>query len=276
LIDVKNPNMNRKTIILIIVIICALGGLGFILYSQFFLKNGNGQELGRLGEIKKRGEIIIGTDATYPPMESLDKQGNFSGMDVDVAQEIASDLGVKAKFKNIIWEEIFDAAKNGEVDMIISSITITKERTEILAFSDPYFNAGQVIVITTDKRGIINEPKDLKEYRVGVQAGTTSEEEVLKYVANPSSVNAYENYDLAKKDLLEGKIDAIVIDYPAAIGMIAEEKGLQIAGEIFTQEFYGIAIQKYQPELLSQINKSIRRLKQEGELKRIEEKWLGQ
>jgi polar amino acid transport system substrate-binding protein len=268
--------MNRKTIILIIVIICALGGLGFILYSQFFLKNGNGQELGRLGEIKKRGEIIIGTDATYPPMESLDKQGNFSGMDVDVAQEIASDLGVKAKFKNIIWEEIFDAAKNGEVDMIISSITITKERTEILAFSDPYFNAGQVIVITTDKRGIINEPKDLKEYRVGVQAGTTSEEEVLKYVANPSSVNAYENYDLAKKDLLEGKIDAIVIDYPAAIGMIAEEKGLQIAGEIFTQEFYGIAIQKYQPELLSQINKSIRRLKQEGELKRIEEKWLGQ
>jgi ABC-type amino acid transport substrate-binding protein len=89
-------------------------------------------------------------------------------------------------------------------------------------------------------------------------------------------VNAYENYDLAKEDLLNGKIDAIVIDYPAAIGMIVKEKGLQITGEIFTQEFYGIAIQKDQPELLSQINKSIRRLKQEGELMRIEEKWLGQ
>lgn len=268
--------MTKRTIVLIIVIICALGGLGFILYSQFFSGNGNGQELGRLGEIKKRGEIIIGTDATYPPMESLDEQGNFLGMDVDIAKEIASDLGVEAKFKNIIWEEIFDAAKKGETDMIISSITITKERTEILAFSDPYFNAGQVIVVMKDKEGVINGPKDLKEYRVGVQAGTTSEEEALKYVANPSSVKAYENYDLAKEDLLNGKIDAIVIDYPAAIGMIAKEKGLQIAGEIFTQEFYGIAIQKDQPQLLSQINKSIRRLKQEGELRRIEEKWLGQ
>ena len=275
--------MTKKIVILtIIIIIGVLGGLGFVLYSdydsynQFFLKNGNGQELGRLGEIKKRGEIIIGTDATYPPMESMDEQGNFFGMDVDIAQEIASDLGVKVKFTNVIWEEIFDAAKNGEVDMIISAITITKERTEILAFSDPYFNAGQVIVSAKDKEEIINEPESLKQYKVGVQVGTTSEEEARKYAANPSLVNIYENYDLAREDLLEGKIDAIIIDYPAAVEMVAKEKRLQIAGGIFTQEFYGIAIQKNQPELLSQINKSIRRLKQEGELKRIEEKWLSQ
>ena len=277
-----------KKIIILIIIIGALGGLGFVAYNdydisgifarynQFFLKNGNGQESGRLGEIKKRGEIIIGTDATYPPMESLDEQGNFFGMDVDIAKEIASDLGVEAKFKNVIWEEIFGAVKNGEVDMIISAITITKERTEVLAFSDPYFNAGQVIVSTKNKEGIIKGPENLKEYKVGVQAGTTSEEEAKKYAANPSLVNTYENYDLAKEDLLEGKIDAIIIDYPAAVGMIAKEKRLQIAGGIFTQEFYGIATQKNQLELLLQINKSVRRLKQEGKLKTIEEKWLGQ
>ena len=277
-----------KKIIILIIIIGALGGLGFVAYNdydisgifvrynQLFLKNGNGQESGRLGEIKKRGEIIIGTDATYPPMESLDEQGNFFGMDVDIAKEIASDLGVEAKFKNVIWEEIFGAVKNGEVDMIISAITITKERTEVLAFSDPYFNAGQVIVSTKNKEGIIKGPENLKEYKVGVQAGTTSEEEAKKYAVNPSLVSAYENYDLAKEDLLEGKIDAIIIDYPAAVGMIAKEKRLQIAGEIFTQEFYGIATQKNQLELLLQINKSVRRLKQEGKLKTIEEKWLGQ
>ncbi|MBI4359278.1 MAG: basic amino acid ABC transporter substrate-binding protein [Candidatus Nealsonbacteria bacterium] len=268
--------MTKRVIVLTIVIIGLLGGLGFVLYNQFFFGRGDGQELGRLGEIKKRGEIIIGTDATYPPMESRDEQGNFSGMDIDIAREIASDLGVRAKFKNIIWEEIFNAAKNGETDMIISAITITKERTETLAFSDPYFNAGQVIVSAKDKKGIISGPKDLKEYRVGVQVGTTSEEEARKYTGNPSLVNTYENYDLAKEDLLQGKIDAIIIDYPAAVGMVAGEEKLQIAGEIFTQEFYGIAIQKDQPALLSQINKSIRRLKQAGELRRIEEKWLGQ
>ena len=268
--------MTKRTIILVTIIIFILGGLGFFLYSQFFSGNGNGQELGRLGDIKKRGEIIIGVDATYPPMESLDEQGNFFGMDIDIAKEIASDIGVEAKFKNIIWEEIFNAVKNGEVDMVISAVTITAERAETLGFSDPYFNAGQVIVSTTDKEGIINEPKDLKEYRVGVQVGTTSEVEAREYAANPSLVNAYENYDLAKEDLLEGKIDAIIIDYPAAIGMVAKEKRLQIAGGIFTQEFYGIATQKDQPGLLLQINKTIRRLKQEGELNKIEEKWLSQ
>ena len=268
--------MTKRTIILATIIIFILGGLGLILYGQFFLGNGNGQELGKLGEIKKRGEIIIGTDATYPPMESLDEQGNFFGMDVDIAKEIALDLGVKAKFRDIIWEEIFDTLRNGEVDMVISAVTITTERAETLGFSDPYFNAGQVIVSATDKKGIINEPKDLKEYRVGVQVGTTSEEEARKYAANPSLVNTYENYDLAKEDLLEGKIDAIIIDYPAAVGMTAKNSGLQMVGDIFTQEFYGIATQKDQQELVLQINKTIRRLKREGELKRIEEKWLSQ
>ncbi|MDP3093570.1 MAG: basic amino acid ABC transporter substrate-binding protein [bacterium] len=268
--------MTKRIIVLAIVIIFALGGFGFFIYNQFFSERGRAPELGRINEIKKRGEIIIGTDATYPPMESVDEQGNFFGMDIDIAKEIASDLGVEAKFKNIIWEEIFDAVKNKEVDMIISAITITRERAETLGFSDPYFNAGQVIVSTTDKKRIINEPEDLKEYRVGVQVGTTSEEEARKYAANPSLVNTYENYDLAKEDLLKGKIDAIIIDYPAAVGMTAKEKDLQIVGDIFTQEFYGIAIQKDQPGLLSQINKTIRRLKREGELKKIEEKWLSQ
>ncbi|MBU4351329.1 basic amino acid ABC transporter substrate-binding protein [Candidatus Parcubacteria bacterium] len=268
--------MTKRTIILATIIIFILGGLGLILYGQFFSGNGNGQELGRLGEIKKRGEIIIGTDATYPPMESLDEQGNFSGMDIDIIKEIASDLGVEVKFKNVIWEEIFNAVKNGEVDVIISAITITQERTETLAFSDPYFNAGQVIVSTKDKEGVINRPEDLGGYRVGAQVGTTSEEEARKYTNDLSLVSAYENYDLAKEDLLEGKIDAIIIDYPAAVGMTAKDKGLQIMGDIFTQEFYGIAIQKDQQELLLQINKTIRRLKREGELKKIEEKWLSQ
>lgn len=269
--------MTKRTIILATIIIFILGGLGFFLYSQFFSGNGNGQELGRLGEIKKRGEIIIGIDATYPPMESLDEQGNFFGMDVDIAKEIALDLDVKAKFRNIIWEEIFNTLKNGEVDMVISAVTITTERAETLGFSDPYFNAGQVIVSTTDKKGVINGPEDLiRGYRLGVQVETTSEEEARKYASDPSLVIVYENYDLAKEDLLKGKIDAIIIDYPAAIGMTAKDKGLQIMGDIFTQEFYGIATQKDQPELLLQINKTIRRLKREGELKKIEEKWLSQ
>jgi len=264
--------MNKTiTVVLAIVIVGSLVGLGFVFREKLFPKNGWSADSGKVSEIKKKGELVVGTDATYPPMESLDQEGNVVGMDIDIAREAALDMGVKAVFRNIAWDQLFDAVKNGEVDMAISAITITKERTETLGFSDPYFNAGQVIVSTEDKKGLFRGPEDLKDYKVGVQTGTTSEQEAQKY---SSKVKAYENYELAKEGLLLGQIDAIVIDYPAAVGMVAQEPRLHLAGEIFTQEFYGIAGQKDQPDLFLQLNKTIRRLKREGGLSQIEQKWL--
>jgi len=264
--------MAKRNIILVIITVLILAGTGVFLYNRL-LPEEIADPL--LRKIKEQGEIIVGTDATYPPMESIDEEGNFFGMDIDIAKEIASDLGVKVKFKNIIWEEVFAAVREGEVDMIISSITITLGRAETMSFSDPYFNAGQVIVIRTDKKEIIKGVEDLLGHTLGVQVETTSEEEAKKYTAS-TLVKSYENYDLAKEELLGGEIDAIIIDYPAAVGMVAEEKDLQIMGAPFTQEFYGVATQKNQKALLSQINRTIRRLKREGKLKELEEKWLVQ
>jgi len=264
--------MTKRNIILATITILILAGTGIFLYNELLPEEIKDP---LLRKIKEQGEIIVGTDATYPPMESIDQEGNFLGMDIDIAKEIASDLEVEVKFRNIIWEEIFDTVREGEVDMIISSITITPERAETMSFSDPYFNAGQVIVIRTDKQEVIKGVEDLLGHTLGVQVETTSEEEAKKHT-DPSLVKSYENYDLAKEDLLEGEIDVIIIDYPAAIGMVAGEKDLQIVGVPFTQEFYGVATQKNQKVLLSEINKTIRRLKREGKLKELEEKWLSQ
>lgn len=224
-----------------------------------------------LKKIHDRGTITIGTDATYPPMESIDENGDFIGIDIDIAREIAADLGVKVDLQNIIWEELFNTVKEGKVDMIISAITITAERAQTLAFSDPYFNAGQVMVTKKDMADLIRGVEDLKGRKVGTQMETTSETEAKKYT---DSVVTFENYNLALGDLLEGKVEAIVIDYPAALGMVAENEGLAIVGEPFTQEFYGAAVQIGQNELLGRINETIRRLKQTGELKKLEERWL--
>ncbi|MFH0987462.1 MAG: transporter substrate-binding domain-containing protein [Patescibacteria group bacterium] len=226
-----------------------------------------------LKKIKTQDKIIVGTDATYPPMENIDEEGNFIGMDIDIAREIASDLGVKAEFRNIIWEEIFDTLLRGEVDMLISSITITSERTEKMAFSDPYFNAGQVIVTIIDKVDEIRGVEDIAGKKLGVQIETTSQIEAQKYT-DSEQVIAFKNYDLAKEELLKGRIDAIIIDYPAAVGMVSKEKTLKIIGEPFTQEFYGIAVRKEEKALLGEINKTIRRLKRENELERIMRRWL--
>ncbi len=226
-----------------------------------------------LKRIKTQGKIIVGTDATYPPMEGLDEENNFVGMDIDIAREIASDLGVQVEFRNIVWEEIFDTLLAGEVDMLISSITITSERTQTMGFSDPYFNAGQIIVTTIDGAEGIGGVEDLSGRNVGVQAETTSETQAKRYT-DPSLVISFENYDLAKEALLEGTIDAIIIDYPAGIGMVSAEETLETIGEPFTQEFYGVAVKKGEEKLLEEINKTIRHLKQEGKLKELEQRWL--
>jgi len=218
-------------------------------------------------------KLVVGTDATYPPMEYFDDAGNFAGMDIDIAKEIALDLGAEIEFRNITWEKIFDALPTGEVHTLISSITITPERAQTMDFSDPYFNAGQVVVTTTDKATGITGVEDLDGKKVGVQVGTTSEVEAKKYT-DPSLVKGFADYDLAKSALLNGVIDAVIIDYPAAVGMVSGETTLKIIGEPFTQEFYGVAVKKGEEKLLAEINKTIRRLKREGKLTELEEKWL--
>ena len=263
--------MGKKSLIFLIIVAIGIISVG----GYFFFRSVREEiiEAPMLKKIKTQDKIIVGTDATYPPMENIDEEGNFIGMDIDIAREIASDLGVRAEFRNIIWEEIFDTLLRGEVDMLISSITITSERTEKMAFSDPYFNAGQVIVTIIDKVDEIRGVEDMAGKKLGVQIETTSQIEAQKYT-DPEQVIAFKNYDLAKEELLKGRIDAIIIDYPAAVGMVSKEKTLKIIGEPFTQEFYGIAVRKEEKALLGEINKTIRRLKRENELERIMRRWL--
>jgi len=224
-----------------------------------------------LAEIQKRGKLIIGTEALYPPMEYFDENGNIVGIDIEIGKRIAESLGVQAEFRHIPWQELFDKLLEKEVDILISAITILPEREEIMAFSKPYFNAGQIIVTTKDKANVIKGVEDLHDKKIGVQAQTTSEEEALKISTN---VISYADYEEAKKDLLEGKIDAIIIDYPAAIGMTSQIKELTIVGKPFTQEFYGIALRKEDQALLEAINQILSEMQRRGELEEIISQWI--
>ena len=257
--------MSKKLLIIlgIMIVIVAVGGV--IWWQQKPAE----EEL----QVVKNGKLVIGTDATYPPMEFFSETDDFVGMDIDIAKEIALDLGTQIEFRNIAWEGIFDTLLAGEVDILISAITITPERTQIMDFSDPYFNAGQVVVVMIDGADGIKGVEDLGGKTIGVQTGTTSETEAKKYT-DPAMVMSFADYDLAKSALFDQVIDAIIIDYPAAVGMVSEGEALKVVGEPFTQEFYGVAVRKGDDELLEEINKTIRRLKREEKLKELEEKWL--
>lgn len=265
--------MNKK-IILSTICLILIGILLWVGGKSYFRASREKITDPLLKKIKSEGKIIVGTDASFPPMESVNETGEIVGFDVDLAQEIAKDLKVKVEIKNISWDKLFDALLNKEVDMIIAGVTITPERAKIYAFSDPYFNAGQAIVTTSEKSEEIKGIEDLAGKKLGVQLETTAEIEAKK-LTDPELVISYENYDLALNDLLAGKIDAIIVDYPVGANMVAKTKNLKIVGEPFTQEFYGVVVRKEDKVLLEQINKTIRRLKMEGTLKQLETKWLG-
>ena len=120
----------------------------------------------------------VATDAAYAPFESLNNKKEVVGFSVDILEAIAKKRGMKIKFINTPWEGIFATLSTGDRDMVISSVTITPERKQSMDFSDPYFEAKQLIAV--GKNSKVSKFTDLKTLKVGVQTGTSGDEVVQK------------------------------------------------------------------------------------------------
>lgn len=255
-----------KTIVMLLVAVILVYG-GALLFKQYSLQN-----IKTGGGVKTvvAGKLIVATDATYPPLESVDDKGKIVGFDIDLASEIAKKMGLTLEVKNVSFDKIFDELDNGKVDLIISSVTITPERLAKFAFSSPYFNAGQVLIVNKDSG--FRSVTDLRGKKIGAQADTTSLEEALR-LTDSGLVASYPDYDLVLKDLSSKKIDALVVDYPAGVGMTQKNDMLKILGEPFTQEFYGVVLKKQNKELLMDVNNIIAELKRTNRLTEIRKIW---
>lgn len=259
-------------ILAVIALIGAIVG-GYFLVSKGKISIPSTSSSPEIAEVKNKGKIVVGTDATYPPLEYKNEKGEIVGFDLDLAKEIAGGMKVDLEVKNISFDKIFSALEKGEIDLIISSVTITSERQKTMDFSTPYLNAGQVVVVNKDNQEIM-DIHDIKESLVGVQSSTTSEEEALKYT-DKGNVKKYPDYVLAKTDLLAGKIDAIIIDYPAGISLSQDSGGeLKVIGKPFTSEFYGVVVAKGKSGLVGVVDDIIAKLKKSGRLSEIENTWF--
>lgn len=247
-------------------------GIGYT-YYQGLVKKEEPPEVGpNVQKILDAGKIVVGIDATFPPMEYEDEEGNFAGFDVDLIQKIAEELGVEAEVKNIAWDDIFNAVLEGEIDMIVSSVTITEERKELYDFSSYYLNAGQVII--TRKEDIsIKSAADLVGKKIAVQRGTTNEEQAVLYTAD-ELVLRYDDFIQATQALKEGTADAIFSDLTGAKAIVEENPDLKIASEPFTSDFYGIVFKPGQSDLVEKINEILSSLTQGGYLLTLKQKWL--
>ncbi|HEY0605969.1 MAG TPA: basic amino acid ABC transporter substrate-binding protein [Herpetosiphonaceae bacterium] len=220
-------------------------------------------------------KVVVGTDATYPPMESVDAQSNqIVGCDVDVRTEIGKLANFTPEFQNTSFDTIFTALQSKQFDAVMSSVTITDERKKIVAFSEPYITVGQVIVTANDNTTITGAEM-LANAQVGVQTGTTGEEAALNVGKVPdANLRRYQTIDLAFADLANGTIDAVVVDSVPAADYSRQpqyEGKIKIVGEPFTTEDYGIAVQQGDTELLNAINAGVAQLKGNGKIDELKQ-----
>lgn len=258
-----DEGMQKKVIMLVSMITCL-----FLMISFSGCINQEETLDPTIQRIKDAGKLVVGTSTPYEPMEYKDETGEYAGFDIDIANEIANQLGVETDIKDMDFELLIDAVANGEVDIAIAAITITSEREEKVAFSNPYFNAGQVI-ITNESNQEINIPEDLEDKKVGVEKGTTNEGEALKYT-NETNIIKYSNYTEAINGLEAGTIDAVIIDRPAGIVLTKDNSNIKIVGDPFTNDLYGIAIKKDESALKTEINNVIA----SGIIDTFETKWF--
>jgi hypothetical protein len=132
--------------------------------------------------------LVVGTDAAYAPFESQNEKGEIVGFDIDIVKAVAQKAGLEVKFVNTPWEGIFNALKQGDRDLLVSSITITDERRQTMDFSAPYFDAHQLIAVRADSK--VARFDDLKALKVGVQTGTTGDEAISKLQGKTSPTSS--------------------------------------------------------------------------------------
>jgi polar amino acid transport system substrate-binding protein len=217
-------------------------------------------------------KIVVATDATWPPFESINEQTKaIEGMDIDIFNAIAANQKLNVEYKNVAWDPLLAGMAQGMYDAAISSITITEDRKKDMLFSDPYFAAGQLVVVRVNNTTITG--KDTLKGNVAVQLGTTGDIEVQKIqgaVAKPS-----DDIGLAFQDLMNGQVDAVVCDNPVALLYVGKNvTKLKTAGNVFTSENYGIAVAKGKVDLLNKINAGLKAIKSQGVIDQAAAKWL--
>ncbi len=219
--------------------------------------------------------ITVATDATWPPMEYIDANKDIVGFDIDLLTLAAKEGGFEVEFRNTAWDGIFAGLGNGDYDAVISSVTITEERKKTMDFSMPYINAGQVLIVQNSTSGV-TVLADLKGKSAGAQIGTTGSFEIDKVAG--VELRTYDELGLAIEDLVNGRIAGVVADTPIAADFALQNpsyKGkLKIAGDAFTDEYYGVAVKKGNKEVLDQINAGLKKVLDAGKDNELKDTWL--
>lgn len=220
---------------------------------------------------------LVGTDAAYPPFEKQEG-GDIVGFDIEVIKAIAEAEGFQVKVEHMGWDPLFDAIDKGKADLGISAITIKEDRKKIYDFSEPYFEAKQLILVKSDST--VAKLDDLAGKKIGVQSATTGEAVVQeKFGKTYEGIKGYEDTPAAVDDMLNGRVDAVVADNAVLLEYVKQlgDKGYKVVEDAsFQPEFYGIMVKKGNAEVLDKINAGLKKIQENGKYDEIYKKYFGE
>jgi polar amino acid transport system substrate-binding protein len=231
-----------------------------------------------LEEIKNKGEFIVGLDDNLPPMGFRGENGQIVGFDIDLANEAAKRMGVKAVFKPVDWDGVVLSLNNKDIDVIWNGLTITEKRQKQIDFSKPYLENRQVLVVKSDST--IKNEKDLKDKVLGIQLGSSSEIALNSkpdVVKSLKEVRKFSNNTEALMDLKASRVDAVLVDEVVGRYYISKQPNVyKVLSEDLGKELYGVGIRKNDKTFKEELDKVLDEMKKDGTAAKISEKWFGE
>lgn len=225
----------------------------------------------QLADIKKAGVLKVATSADYAPFEfhtMVDGKDKIVGADIDLVNEIAKELGVKAEVSDMSFNTVLASLKEGKSDIAISAISATKERKEQFNFTDNYYNPPQVLIINKKNQEQLTSLADLKDKKVGAQKGSIQEDIVKTQIKEAKAVSI-EKVPNMVVEVNSGSLDAMVVEKTIAQSYVQQNPDLMIAEielEPSEDEAFAIALPKGSEELQTELNKIIKKLNDEGKI----------
>jgi len=225
----------------------------------------------------QRDELVVGTAASMPPFNMTTKSGKIIGMDIDLARYMADSLGVRLKLKSMPFAELLPALEAGNVDMILSSMTITLKRNSKVAFVGPYYISGKGVLTNIKTLSSITDPNefDQRKYKIAALEGSTSQEFVENIMPKAILVKT-KDYDEGVKKLLDKEVDAMLADHPICVVSVLRYPDQELFSIVspFTYEPIGVALPAHDPLLVNLVDNFLNTLKGSGALDSLIKHWF--
>ena len=227
-----------------------------VIICMIFLTSGCG---------KNENELVLVTEAGFAPYEYYE-EGKIVGVDIDIANEIAKELGKELVIKDVSFDFVINEVKSGKADFAAAGISITPERAEEVDFTMEYTVSNQVVVVK--KRSNIKNFDDIKDKKIAVQLGTVADLYASENYKDAIIVS-HKKYLSAVEDVKTGKADLIIMDELPAKEIVKENDNLVILDGVLFQDKYGMIVKKGNDELKEEINKVLKRMINDGTIDKL-------